>query len=169
MGDSNVKVYTSLLKLIHKHVLSFHAENTPKQAGADPRMVRIGTGTPLLTDKSCKFSLFWVILGLFWGYISHPAPPFGSRPPLFTYPGSAPDKGVFAISYQIWPLNRFELRLLRRFWQKLPLFLENGHPRDLNKTPFSSFFYWKKRTPFYLFFRSRVCAPIYLSGPPGSF
>ena len=29
-------------------------------------------------------------LGLFWGYISHPAPPFGSRPPLFTYPGSAP-------------------------------------------------------------------------------
>ena len=27
-------------------------------AGADPRMVRIGTGTPLLTDKSCKFSLF---------------------------------------------------------------------------------------------------------------
>ena len=36
---------------------------------------------PLLTDKSCKFSLFSVILGLFWGYISHPPPPFGSWPP----------------------------------------------------------------------------------------
>ena len=46
---------------------------------------------PLLTDKSCNFSLFYVIFGLFSGYISHPAPPFGSRPPLFTYPGSAPD------------------------------------------------------------------------------
>ena len=44
---------------------------------------------PLLTDKSCKFSLFEVILGLFSGYISH-LPPFGSRPPLFTYPGSTP-------------------------------------------------------------------------------
>ena len=36
--------------------------------------------------KSCKFSLFYVIFGLFWGYISHPAPlvpPFRSRPPPF--------------------------------------------------------------------------------------
>ena len=31
---------------------------------------------PLLTDKSSKFSLFYVIFGLFSGYISHPAPPF---------------------------------------------------------------------------------------------
>ena len=31
---------------------------------------------PLLTDKSCKFSLFQVIFGLFSGYISHPAPSF---------------------------------------------------------------------------------------------
>ena len=40
---------------------------------------------PLLTDKSSKFSLFQVIFGLFWGYISHPTPPppFGSRPPFY--------------------------------------------------------------------------------------
>ena len=37
------------------------------------------------------------------------------------------NKGVFAILYQIWPLNRFELRLLSQLWLKLPLFLENGH------------------------------------------
>ena len=37
--------------------------------------------------KSAYFRLF---LGYFEGYISHPPPPFGSRPPPFTYPGSAP-------------------------------------------------------------------------------
>ena len=42
-----------------------------RDAGADPCMVRIGTGTPLLTDKSCKFSLF---LGYF-GVISATQPP----------------------------------------------------------------------------------------------
>ena len=30
---------------------------------------------PLLTDKSCKFSLFYVIFWLFWGYIRSPGPP----------------------------------------------------------------------------------------------
>ena len=67
-------------------LLKFSISEFLKQfAGADPHMVRIGTTprAPLLTDKSCKFSLFWVIFGLFLGYISHPAPllPFGSRPP----------------------------------------------------------------------------------------
>ena len=45
---------------------------------------------PLLTDKSCKFSLFQVIFGLFSCYISHPAPLLDLGLPLFTYPGSAP-------------------------------------------------------------------------------
>ena len=44
-------------------------------------MGRIGTGPPLLTAKSCKFSRFWAILAT--------RPLFtGTRPPLFTNPGS---------------------------------------------------------------------------------
>ena len=35
---------------------------------------------PLLTDKSCKFSLFYVIFGLFSGYINHPPPPLWISP-----------------------------------------------------------------------------------------
>ena len=38
---------------------------------------------PLLTDKSCKFSLFKVILGLFSGYISHPPPVLDLGPPFY--------------------------------------------------------------------------------------
>ena len=38
---------------------------------------------PLLTDKSCKFSLFQVIFGLFSGYISHPAPHLDLGPPFY--------------------------------------------------------------------------------------
>ena len=38
---------------------------------------------PLLTDKSCKFSLFQVILGLFLDYINHPAPLLDLGPPFY--------------------------------------------------------------------------------------
>ena len=48
-------------------------EDWQSQAGADPGMGRSGPGPPLLTAKSCRFSLFW-------GYISsqfrHSAPSF---------------------------------------------------------------------------------------------
>ena len=39
---------------------------------------------PLLTTKSCKFSLFW-------GHISQISLNFDTRPPLFANPGSGPD------------------------------------------------------------------------------
>ena len=52
--------------------------------------------------NSAYLRLFWAILGLYQPP-APPPPPFGSRPPLFTYPGSAPaldvetlvDKGLF--------------------------------------------------------------------------
>ena len=54
-------------------------------------MVRIGTA-PLPFDR--KIMQIQPILGYFWatfGLYQPPGPPpFGSRPPLFTYPGSAP-------------------------------------------------------------------------------
>ena len=52
---------------VQNNHLRFHTMTSKKMVrsyyclirpGADPRMLRIGTGTPLLTDKSCKFSLF---------------------------------------------------------------------------------------------------------------
>ena len=60
-----------------------------------------------------------------------------------------PNKGVFAILYQIWTLNRFELRLSSQLWQKLPIFLENRHfqiQKIFKKDPFSSFFLKKKNS-----------------------
>ena len=67
------------------------------------------------------------------------------------------------------------------------LFLENRHfqiPRFKKKDPFSSFFLEKqhfqtpkpemrftccieKKDPFYMFFCSRMCTPVYMSGPLG--
>ena len=44
--------------------------------GADPGMGQTGPGLPLLTAKSCKFSLFWV-------YIRQFLPSFDTRPPPF--------------------------------------------------------------------------------------
>ena len=94
------------------------------------------------------------------------------------------NKDVFAILYQIWPLNRFELRLLSQLWQKLPLFLEYGH-FQIQKRPHFLAFSWKtafsdplntkralcvvlkKDTLFHIFFCSGMCAPIYLNAPRG--
>ena len=64
------------------------ARGKPARAGADPRMVRIGTGPPFWQINHANSVYFRLFLGHFRGYISHPAPPFGSRPLLFTYPGS---------------------------------------------------------------------------------
>ena len=43
---------------------------------------------------------FWAILGLY----QPPGPPFGSRPPLFTYPGSAP--AYWVIISRRWERNQ---------------------------------------------------------------
>ena len=97
------------------------------------------------------------------------------------------NKGAFAILYQIRPLNRFELRILSQLWQKLPLFLENEHfqtPRFKKRPPLLALFLknsifrplnmervlrvvLKKETPFYMFFCSCICTPIYLRAPLG--
>ena len=61
-------------------------------AGADPCMVRIGTGTPPFWQiNHANSAYFRLVLG-FLGLYQPPAPPppFGSRAPLYTYPGSAP-------------------------------------------------------------------------------
>ena len=52
-------------------------------AGADPRMVRIGTGPPFWQINHANSAYFRLFLGYF-GVIS------ANRPPLFTYPGSSP-------------------------------------------------------------------------------
>ena len=52
--------------------------------GADPRMVRIGTGPPFWQINHANSAYFRLFLGYF-GVIS------ATRPPLFTYPGSSPE------------------------------------------------------------------------------
>ena len=57
---------------------------SPKtRSGADPRMVRIGTGPPFWQINHANSAYFRLFLGYF-GVIS------ANRPPLFTYPGSSP-------------------------------------------------------------------------------
>ena len=51
--------------------------------GADPRMVRIGTGPPFWQINHANSAYFRLFLG-YLGVIS------ATRPPLFTYPGSSP-------------------------------------------------------------------------------
>ena len=53
-------------------------------SGADPRMVRIGTGPPFWQINHANSAYFRLFLGYF-GVIS------ANRPPLFTYPGSSPE------------------------------------------------------------------------------
>ena len=55
------------------------------EAGADPRMVRIGTGPPFWQINHANSAYFRLFLGYF-GVIS------ANWPPLFTYPGSSPGK-----------------------------------------------------------------------------
>ena len=69
--------------------------------GADPRMVRIGTGPPFWQINHANSVYFRLFLGHFRGYISHPAPPFGSRPLLFTYPGSGLED-VYVTETIVW-------------------------------------------------------------------
>ena len=64
-------------------------------SGADPGIGRSGPGPPLLTAKSCKFSLFW-------GYISVN---FDTQPPLFANPGSDPEYEVKLTNSNLREIN----------------------------------------------------------------
>ena len=79
--------------------------------GADPHMVRIGTGPPFWQINHANSAYFRLFLGYFRVISATRPPPFGSRPPLFTYPGSAPDSyipgGWFCYPYwQHIPVHR---------------------------------------------------------------
>ena len=63
--------------------------------GADPRMVRIGTGPPFWQINHANSAYFRLFLGYF-GVIS------ATRPPLFTYSGSSPVILHPKDSFQTW-------------------------------------------------------------------
>ena len=68
-------------------------------AGADPRMVRIGTGPPFWQINHANSAYFRLFLGYF-RVIS------ATRPPLLTYPGSTP---VF-----VMVISKFTVKKLRK-------------------------------------------------------
>ena len=87
------------------------------RAGADPRMVRIGTGPPFRQINHANSAYFRLFLGYF-GVIS------ATRPPLFTYPESTPAEGVWfsngLANTSIWKSHilctTFELNLQQRVY-----------------------------------------------------
>ena len=71
--------------LVHQNVYSLQIHCFHHDAGADPRIVRIGTAPPLFWQINHANSAYF---RLFWGYfrvISATRPPFGSRPPPFLH------------------------------------------------------------------------------------
>ena len=80
--------------LSEKPCMLFFIQTLPC-TGADPRMVRIGTGPPFWQINHANSAYFRLFLGYFRVISATRPPPFGSRPPLFTYPGSVP--GVYCV------------------------------------------------------------------------
>ena len=94
------------------------------QTGADPRMVRIGTGPPFWQINHANSAYFRLFLGYFWVISATRAPPFWISAPLFTYPGSAPDKPLCKDKLRT---SAFKLEMSRKrlagsvFWPKIAL------------------------------------------------